>query len=138
MSVCSKYYYNEQGKDYREGGWFEGDFHVWVRNKKTGEIIDPCFKEHETMCSMNRLDINKPVYRPWNNQKRWLDESLVKYNSCIQHIVKSFAVPQYRCCSQNAFAWIHSKPERLQTHSLVIGSMGWKNKYEPGYWFEWG
>ena len=128
----------QQGKDWKDGGWSEGDFHVWVKNDQTGEIIDPYFKEHKGLCAVNRLDINQPVYRPWRNQSKLLDERLGKYMPHIPEVVQHFAVPKYRCCAQNALAWINAKPERQETHSIVIGSMGWKNKYEPGYWFEWG
>ena len=138
MSVCSKYHYCQQGKDWKDGGWFDGDFHVWVKNNKTGKIIDPYLPDHDYLCNVNRLDITKPVYRPWVNQKQRLDEKLSINYPYISEIVQMYAEPQFRCCAQNSLAWIHAKPERLKTHTIVIGSMGWKNKSEPGFWFEWG
>ena len=139
MTVCSKYHYCERGKDWKDGGWFQGDFHVWVKNKKTGKIIDPHFAEHHDLCRINGLDITKPVYRPWSNQKQMLHEKLCEYYPCLSMLVKIYAEnPRYLCCAQNSLAWIKAKPEREKTHTLVIGSMGWKNKNEPGVWYEWG
>ena len=143
MSVCSKYHYCQQGKDWKDGGWFQGDFHVWVKNMKTGKIIDPHFAEHHDLCRINGLDITKPVYRPWSNQKQLIDEKLnylkfSPFGDTIPTVVQMYAEPQYRCCDKNSIAWIYAKPERVKTHTLVIGSMGWKNKSEPGFWFEWG
>lgn len=146
MTVLSKFAHSqnitkplEQGRDPKEGGWFKGDFHVWIENIHTGECRDFGFPEHNITCMMNNCDINKPVFKPWSNQEKWLKTSFNQdYWDYIPEIVKHFKDPQYQCCPQNCIAWVYENEERRNNHKLVIGSRGWMDNDSDKVWYEWG
>jgi hypothetical protein len=59
-------------------GWVEGgsvgptDFHCWVENDAGTVVYDPSFAAYNMICDMRGLDINKPVYKAWPNQQKWV------------------------------------------------------------------
>ena len=152
MVAHSKYQYSEEGKDWKDGGHSAGDFHVWVKRKCDGKIIDPHISpEYDILISKNDLNVKKPVHKEWKNQEKhvknifalpWFltEEGKATPNTNIPLLLEEYYHngPKYQCCPQNSIAWLHSTPERMKNYKLVVGSMGWKNRNSPGTWYEWG
>jgi hypothetical protein len=62
-------------------GWVEGgtmpgggDFHCWVENDAGTVVYDPSFSAYNMVCDIRGLDINKPVYKAWSKQKKWVQK----------------------------------------------------------------
>ena len=135
-SKCS-----EEGKEWKDGGHSAGDFHVWVKRKCDGKIIDPHLPEYDALIRINDLNVKKPVHQEWKNQEKRVKDLYTQFGvHNIGIIVDVFyhGGPQYQCCPQNSIAWLHSTPERMKNYKLVVGSMGWKNRNGRGTWYEWG
>ena len=61
-------------KGWVEGGTIPGgsDFHCWVENDAGTVVYDPYFSCYENICDIRGLDVNKPVYKKWPNQQKWI------------------------------------------------------------------
>jgi hypothetical protein len=67
-------YSNPVPSGWTEGGTMPGggDFHCWVENDAGTVVFDPHFSSYNMVCDLRGLDINKPVYKTWPNQTKWV------------------------------------------------------------------
>ena len=59
-------------KGWEEGGTMYNDFHCWVENDAGTVVYDPSFDRYNWICETRGLDVNKPVYKAWPNQTKWI------------------------------------------------------------------
>ena len=135
MGVLSKF----SPTNWKSGGFGKGDFHVWVETPY-GEVIDPYFKQHQGVCSLRGLDINKRRFQEWDDQERWLKEhhitgALEDWNKPDYPRFES-QYPIWARCGVNALINYFKNPNYYR---IVVGSAGWGKKGRSNVvWYEYG
>ena len=122
MSVLSKPWFQKQYRDPKDGGYNNStDFHAWITNIHTGEIIDPSrdLDEMKECCRGCGLDYNRPVYHRWSNQ---------------QH----YDTYEYQKCNLNCVKWMEKHDPDWHNHTPVIGSFGFKKQRSNEDFWIWG
>jgi hypothetical protein len=124
-----------------EGGTKDNDFHVWVEDEE-GNIYDPVFEQHKSICKMWNANIELPVYRPWSNQKYWFNDIYCQdfrkimtkkdWKQCDKQLKHTFCgCPNNSIKNYCKLKLMGKKPR------VVIGSMGWERGDGTAHW-EWG
>jgi len=150
MTNQSKYYYDQHGRDPKEGGWGEGDFHCWLVNKTTGKIIE-CIDRLSSLwqvkeiCDIHKCDPNRPVYSEWGKRdiyfKRHIADTYRLSADFLEYEMNRAGrvAGQWGCCNWNSVIyWKRMDPEEAKNWRIAIGSMGWKTRDGLSQWYEYG
>ena len=144
MGAQSKFFFQKRNRDPKEGGWDpDGDFHVWLVHKKTGEIKDSIQHTDEVkiICHTKDLDINRPVYWEWGNHDFYYKKHIGDFGKFPLKQLIAIAIVDgrgYGKCNLNACLWLKSHPEEADDWRIAIGSCGWKRLDGKGSFWEYG
>ncbi len=162
MSVLSKPWFQKRRRDPKDGGWKcewdsnkSTDFHAWITNIHTGEIIDPSrdLDEMKECCRGCGLDYNRPVYHTWSNQEHYLERSIGHMPVIIRHQKLQDYVDamdsvrdccwdidtyEYQKCNLNCVKWMEKHDPDWHNHTPVIGSFGFKKQRSNQDFWIWG
>tara|TARA_R100000935_G_C2728112_1_gene120778 strand:- start:133 stop:588 length:456 start_codon:yes stop_codon:yes gene_type:complete len=151
MGVQSKYHYAQKGRDPKDGGYDdEGDFHCWLVNKNTGDIIDPTGNglpnQKRLICDIRKLDPTKPVYSEWSrNRELYYKKHIADLEKVPADYLESMMEREGRefgcwgCCNWNSvIALKQMLPEEADNWRVAIGSYGWKTRDGLSQWYEYG
>lgn len=155
MSVLSKPWFQKQYRDPKDGGYNNStDFHAWITNIHTGEIIDPSrdLDEMKEICWDGRLDYNRPVYHRWSNQQHYVDRSIGDLPVIIRHQKLQDYVDhkqgrdccwdldtyEFQKCNLNCVKWLEKHDPEWCNHKPTIGSFGFKQQISNEDFWLWG
>ena len=141
-----------RGRDPKEGGWEEdGDFHVWLVNKKTGEIKDNLAgekfrgsEERDFLCAINKVDWRRPIYYEWGNREFYYKKHIGDLEKAPDKMWEQIILNcgdnlfEWGKCNLSSVAWLKMHPEEAEDWRLAIGSYGWKTTDGKSHWWEYG
>jgi len=162
MTVLSKPWFQKHHRDPKDGGWKcewdsnkSTDFHAWITNIHTDEIIDPSrdLDEMKEWCRDGRLDYNRPVYHTWSNQEHYLERSIADLPVIIRHQKLQDYVDamdsvrdccwdldtyEFQKCNLNCVKWLEKHDPEWCNHKPTIGSFGFKKQRSNQDFWIWG
>ena len=148
---------------WKEGGHKDGDFHCWVKDKGSGQIYDPYFKQYGYFINVNNCEGEWPIYKEWSNQDKWRERKVFNQVSWCSDLfngknitmkkIKSIKTydflqdkevsildyvnnPQFNMCNWNAVALYSYMISQGRNVEICVGSMGWRKKgnWAQGWW----